>query len=318
MILAMVQNDSLEKCLFSAFPSDRNRQTSNANVPLIFTGTRNGQVVRKIFTNTRERWRQQNVSGAFAELRKLVPTHPPDKKLSKNEILRMAIKYIRLLTNILEWQKKQEQLNQTTMERNNNNTIDAVKCEQTDKALNKESHTNNQQLKNGNAMHKSNVMDVNAQRLLMIAPNFIGCESASTENSINDANRQIKGNGDNFTNLNSADMNNSILGSFRGNNNLSVKVENPGTNASLLLHQQDASIQFENGRSNFGKIPGLGNAALSSNGQPNINRNPNLNHFFDEKSRNSAIGKPAKSRSACNKRKSTNGRDISATEKKRK
>ena len=49
-------------------------------------------IVRKIFTNTRERWRQQNVSGAFAELRKLVPTHPPDKKLSKNEILRMAIR----------------------------------------------------------------------------------------------------------------------------------------------------------------------------------------------------------------------------------
>lgn len=50
-------------------------------------------VVKKIFTNSRERWRQQNVSGAFAELRKLVPTHPPDKKLSKNEILRMAIRY---------------------------------------------------------------------------------------------------------------------------------------------------------------------------------------------------------------------------------
>ncbi|XP_019754808.2 T-cell acute lymphocytic leukemia protein 1 homolog [Dendroctonus ponderosae] len=48
--------------------------------------------VKKIFTNSRERWRQQNVSGAFAELRKLVPTHPPDKKLSKNEILRMAIR----------------------------------------------------------------------------------------------------------------------------------------------------------------------------------------------------------------------------------
>ena len=49
--------------------------------------------VRKLFTNSRERWRQQNVSGAFAELRKLVPTHPPDKKLSKNEILRIAIRY---------------------------------------------------------------------------------------------------------------------------------------------------------------------------------------------------------------------------------
>ncbi|KAF7993812.1 hypothetical protein HCN44_011081 [Aphidius gifuensis] len=64
--------------------------------------------VRKLFTNSRERWRQQNVSGAFSELRKLVPTHPPEKKLSKNEILRMAIRYIRLLTNVLEWQKAQE------------------------------------------------------------------------------------------------------------------------------------------------------------------------------------------------------------------
>jgi len=54
-------------------------------------------IVRKIFTNSRERWRQQNVSGAFAELRKLVPTHPPDKKLSKNEILRMAIRYVSII-----------------------------------------------------------------------------------------------------------------------------------------------------------------------------------------------------------------------------
>ncbi|CAG9821105.1 unnamed protein product [Phaedon cochleariae] len=62
-------------------------------------------VVKKIFTNSRERWRQQNVSGAFAELRKLVPTHPPDKKLSKNEILRMAIRYIQILSNVLDWQQ---------------------------------------------------------------------------------------------------------------------------------------------------------------------------------------------------------------------
>lgn len=65
---------------------------------------------RKTFSNSRERWRQQNVSGAFAELRKLVPTYPPEKKLSKNEILRLAIKYIRLLSNVLEWQKQQEHL----------------------------------------------------------------------------------------------------------------------------------------------------------------------------------------------------------------
>lgn len=78
--------------------------------PMNFGGImRNGQVVKKIFTNTRERFRQQNVSSAFAELRRIVPTHPVDKKLSKNEILRAAIKYIRLLTNVLEWQKQQEE-----------------------------------------------------------------------------------------------------------------------------------------------------------------------------------------------------------------
>ena len=66
---------------------------------------------RKTFSNSRERWRQQNVSGAFAELRKLVPTYPPEKKLSKNEILRLAIKYIKLLSNVLEWQKQQENVN---------------------------------------------------------------------------------------------------------------------------------------------------------------------------------------------------------------
>nr|AAC41264.1 stem cell leukemia protein [Danio rerio] len=59
------------------------------------------KIVRRIFTNSRERWRQQNVNGAFAELRKLIPTHPPDKKLSKNEILRLAMKYINFLAKLL-------------------------------------------------------------------------------------------------------------------------------------------------------------------------------------------------------------------------
>lgn len=53
-------------------------------------------------TNNREKWRQQNVNRAFVNLRRLVPTYPPEKRLSKNEILRMAIKYIRLLESILE------------------------------------------------------------------------------------------------------------------------------------------------------------------------------------------------------------------------
>ncbi|XP_067139355.1 T-cell acute lymphocytic leukemia protein 1 homolog [Centruroides vittatus] len=67
------------------------------------------KVVRRMFTNSRERWRQQNVNGAFAELRRLVPTHPADKKLSKNEILRLAIRYIRLLTTIVDYQRQHDQ-----------------------------------------------------------------------------------------------------------------------------------------------------------------------------------------------------------------
>ncbi|XP_072946437.1 uncharacterized protein HLH3B [Epargyreus clarus] len=78
---------------------------------------------RKLFTNCRERWRQQNVSGAFAELRRLVPTHPPDKKLSKNEILRMAIRYIGLLCEVLEWQKTHG------LHINKENSGLAIKCE---------------------------------------------------------------------------------------------------------------------------------------------------------------------------------------------
>nr|CAG4641181.1 EOG090X0D01 [Eulimnadia texana] len=85
---------------------------------------------RKSFSNNRERWRQQNVSGAFAELRKLVPTHPPEKKLSKNEILRLAIKYIKLLGNVLEWQKRQEGL--TFHSQNHSVTITRMLMEKND------------------------------------------------------------------------------------------------------------------------------------------------------------------------------------------
>lgn len=61
-------------------------------------------MTRKVFTNSRERWRQHNVNTAFAELRKLIPTHPPEKKLSKNEILRLAMRYINFLVQLLEAQ----------------------------------------------------------------------------------------------------------------------------------------------------------------------------------------------------------------------
>lgn len=100
---------------------------SNQMIPFgtIRTG---GVVVKKIFTNTRERWRQQNVSGAFSELRRIVPTHPVDKKLSKNEILRAAIKYIRLLTNVLEWQKQQEENSENIITNGAARTESQISC----------------------------------------------------------------------------------------------------------------------------------------------------------------------------------------------
>ncbi|KAK0091053.1 hypothetical protein PV326_003817 [Microctonus aethiopoides] len=51
---------------------------------------------------TRERVRVEAFNVAFAELRKLLPTLPPDKKLSKIEILRLAICYIAYLNHVLE------------------------------------------------------------------------------------------------------------------------------------------------------------------------------------------------------------------------
>lgn len=278
-------------------------------MPLIFPTTRNGQVVRKIFTNTRERWRQQNVSGAFAELRKLVPTHPPDKKLSKNEILRMAIKYIRLLTNILEWQKKQEQQHQER----NNNTIDSAKFDQVEKAMNKEV-TNSQK----NAP-KLNVNDGNVQRLLMIAPNYLNCEPstmnpaelAGKNEKANEADHRLKV--DNFANLSSSEsMANQLMCNFRGGNPLSVKVESAAQ--AMLIQSNDSNKPFENGRNNFGKMPAtcFGNSNLSEA----VNRNVNGNQFFEEKSR--IVAKSAKNRGACSKRKPVNCQDIPSVDKKRK
>ncbi len=51
---------------------------------------------------TRERLRVEAFNVAFSELRKLLPTLPPDKKLSKIEILRLAICYISYLNHVLE------------------------------------------------------------------------------------------------------------------------------------------------------------------------------------------------------------------------
>lgn len=50
--------------------------------------------------NRRERVRTENVNAGFDRLRKLIPTDPLDRKLSKIEILRLATSYIKHLYNL--------------------------------------------------------------------------------------------------------------------------------------------------------------------------------------------------------------------------
>ncbi|XP_036734411.1 protein lyl-1 [Manis pentadactyla] len=86
---------------FNIFPSSRLKRRPSHCALELAEGHQPQKVARRVFTNSRERWRQQNVNGAFAELRKLLPTHPPDRKLSKNEVLRLAMKYIGFLVRLL-------------------------------------------------------------------------------------------------------------------------------------------------------------------------------------------------------------------------
>lgn len=72
--------------------------------------------MKRLYTNSRERWRQQHVNLAFGELRKLLPTYPPERKLSKNEILRLAMKYIRFLDDLLKDMGENSEKNQDSRE----------------------------------------------------------------------------------------------------------------------------------------------------------------------------------------------------------
>lgn len=76
-------------------------------------GSKPPKTTRRAFTNCRERERQQNVNAAYADLRKLLPTHPVDKKLSKNEILRMTIRYINFLSKLRDEQEEEAKRLQT-------------------------------------------------------------------------------------------------------------------------------------------------------------------------------------------------------------
>ncbi len=83
-----------------------------------------GQFQNKVTTNSRERWRQQTVNSAFAQLRQLIPTHPAERKMSKADILRSTIKYINILHKIVEYQNEPE------------NKENGKSVQQTDQAMN--------------------------------------------------------------------------------------------------------------------------------------------------------------------------------------
>ncbi len=54
----------------------------------------------------RERLRQVYVNRAFANLRKILPSYPVNKKMSKHEILRGAIHYISFLEQVRASQER--------------------------------------------------------------------------------------------------------------------------------------------------------------------------------------------------------------------
>lgn len=81
--------------------------------------------LKRLYTNSRERWRQQHVNLAFAELRKLLPTYPPERKLSKNEILRLSMKYIRFLDKLVREMDSGSE--KTTAVQGKDNELDLVK-----------------------------------------------------------------------------------------------------------------------------------------------------------------------------------------------
>ena len=74
--------------------TDNNNCSSNKEILNSSSKPKRGQA------NRRERVRTENVNAGFDKLRKLIPTDPEDRKLSKIEILRLATSYIKHLYNL--------------------------------------------------------------------------------------------------------------------------------------------------------------------------------------------------------------------------
>ncbi|KAM6421167.1 basic helix-loop-helix transcription factor scleraxis-like [Rhynochetos jubatus] len=68
---------------------------------------RGGGGGRRAAANARERDRTHSVNTAFGALRRLIPTRPADRRLSKVETLRLASSYISHLANVLLLQRRQ-------------------------------------------------------------------------------------------------------------------------------------------------------------------------------------------------------------------
>lgn len=94
---------------FTSLPDDENSRDSDESRATSPRLSRDERRKRRRATKkyrdahaTRERMRVGAFNTAYTELRGLLPTLPPDKKLSKIEILRLAICYIAYLNHVLE------------------------------------------------------------------------------------------------------------------------------------------------------------------------------------------------------------------------
>ncbi|XP_032921163.1 transcription factor 15-like [Catharus ustulatus] len=66
------------------------------------------RIKRRAAANARERDRTHSVNTAFGALRRLIPTRPADRRLSKVETLRLASSYISHLANVLLLQQRRQ------------------------------------------------------------------------------------------------------------------------------------------------------------------------------------------------------------------
>ncbi|XP_052648338.1 basic helix-loop-helix transcription factor scleraxis-like [Harpia harpyja] len=73
-----------------------------------FGGGGGGGGGRRAAANARERDRTHSVNTAFGALRRLIPTRPADRRLSKVETLRLAASYISHLANVLLLQQRRQ------------------------------------------------------------------------------------------------------------------------------------------------------------------------------------------------------------------